>query len=123
MPLPVKAQEVTASPICFSIRNEAPYKVYGQIATDYYTTQDGTKARHTATFNLEQAGTKNPETGNYTDRREFCSSGPFYEGRQVELMLRTLIPIFTCKTSVELGEVIIHGRFTDDGTKTWATCY
>ena len=118
------AQEVTERPICFTIRNTAPYKVYGQVATDYYTTPDGTKARHTGTFRLEAKGTLHEEKGYPLDVSEFCSSGPFYDGRKMELTIRTLIPIFSCKTNIELGEIIIHGRLKDDGTtKTWATCY
>ncbi|MGH1456055.1 MAG: hypothetical protein ACRBDI_04690 [Alphaproteobacteria bacterium] len=122
--LPAMAQEITPQPICFTVRNEAPYKAYGQIATNYYTTTDGTKARHTGTFRLETSGTTDTETGNLKDRSEFCVSGPFYPGRQIELTLRTLIPVFSCKTNIEMGEIVIHGKFNDDGsTKTWATCY
>lgn len=118
------AQEITDEPICFTIRNEAPYKVYGDVATDYFTTPEGTQARHTGTFRLEAAGTVDKITGYRKDITEFCSSGPFYPGRQMALRLRTLIPIFSCKTSIEVGEIVIHGRFEDDGTtKTWATCY
>ena len=121
---PALAQEITEKPICFTIRNEAPYKVYGEITTNYYTTQDGTKARHTGTFRLEKAETRHPEKGHYLDRSEFCSSGPFYPGRQVELILRTLIPIFSCKTNIEVGEIIIKGQHKKEGgTKTWAECY
>ncbi|MGH1404727.1 MAG: hypothetical protein ACRBDL_10835 [Alphaproteobacteria bacterium] len=123
-PAPSYAQDVTARPICFTVRNEAPYRVYGQVTTDYYTTADGTKARHTGTFRLESAGTRHPDKGHYQDRSEFCSSGPFYPGRQVEISLRTLIPVFSCKTNIEMGEVVIKGYLNDDGTtKTWAVCY
>lgn len=119
-----QAQEVTAQPICFNIRNTAPYKVYGQVATDYYTTPDGTKARHTGTFRLEAKGTLHEKEGYPLDITEFCSSGPFYPGRKMELMIRTLVPIFTCKTSVEMGEIIIRGQKKEDGSyKTWAECY
>lgn len=121
---PAVAQEITPQPICFTVKNTAPYKVYGQIATNYYTTPDGTQARHTGTFRLEKKDTTDSETGHAKDRREFCVSGPFYPNRKVELTIRTLVPIFTCQTSVELGDIVIHGRRKDDGTtKTWATCY
>ena len=122
-PQAVIAQEITDQPICFTIRNDAPYRVYGQMATDYYTTANGTKARHTGTFRLDAKRTMH-EDGYPLDVSEFCSSGPFYPGRKMELTLRTLIPIFTCKTSIELGEIKIHGTKKEDGTtKTWATCY
>ncbi len=124
IPVQSFAAEITASPICFTIRNEAPYKVYGEISTDYFTTPDGTEARHTGPFRLEKAGTVHEEKGYFLDRTEFCSQGPFYPGRQVELTIRTLIPIFSCKTNIEVGEIVIQGkRLKEGGTKTWATCY
>lgn len=119
-----KAQEITTQPICFTIVNHAPYKVYGQVATDYYTTPNGTKARHTGTFRLEAAGTLHKEKGYPLDRSEFCSSGPFYPNRQMELTLRTLVPIFSCKTNIELDDINIRGQIKEDGSaKTWAECY
>lgn len=124
LPSAVHAQEVTASPICFSLRNEAPYMVFGEISTDYYTTPNGTQARHNASFRLEKSGARNPKTDNYTDRRQFCSTGPFYDGRQIELTLRTLVPVFSCRTNIEMGEIVIHGVINQDGSaKTWAVCY
>ena len=121
---PAYTQDVTPSPICFTVRNEAPYTVYGEVSTDYYTTENGTKARHTGTFRLAKAGSKHEEKGYFIDRSEFCSSGPFYPGRQLELTLRTLIPTFSCKTNIELEEIVIKGKRHKDGsTKTWAICY
>ena len=123
-PAPIMAQEVLSSPICVNIRNEAPYRVYGQVATDYYTTPDGTKARHTGTFRLEKKDTYDKKRDLLTDRTQICSSGPFYPGRQLELTLRTLIPIFSCKTSIEYGEIVIQGQIKKDGTsKTWVNCF
>ncbi len=121
---PAVAQEITAQPICFTVRNEAPYRVYGEFSTDYYTAPDGSKARHTGTFRLEKAGTKREGEDYFIDRSEFCSSGPFYAGRQLELTLRTLIPTFSCKTSIELDEIVIKGIIKADGTtKSWAVCF
>jgi len=121
---PAAAQEITSQPICFTVRNEAPYRVYGEIGTDRIANADGQKIRHTGTFRLEKPGTVDPETGYPKDVSEFCSSGPFFPGRQLNLTLRSLFPIFECRTSVELGEVVIKGQVNEDGTsKTWAVCY
>lgn len=119
----VLAQEIVQEPICFIVRNEAPYKIYGNFVTDYYTTPEGDQARHRSNFRLDEAGAKDPEKGFPLDVAEFCSYGPFYEGRQLELVIRTLVPIFSCKTSVEKGEIVIKGeRLPEGGTKTWAEC-
>ena len=103
--------EVVSEPICFSVINKAPYSVIGSFVTDIYTADDGTKARHRSNFRLEP---------NY--KSEFCTYGPFYEGRKLELVLRTLIPIFSCKTAVT-GDILIYGRRKPEGgTDTWAVC-
>lgn len=112
-----RAQEITAQPICFTLKNEAPYAVYGNLRTDYFTAPDGSKQRHEGSFRLQAKGTE-------PDKAEFCSSGPFFAGRQLELVIRTLIPIFSCKTNIEMGEIIIKGEIKPDGTtRTYAVCY
>lgn len=124
-PLLAQAQEITKEPICFTVKNTAPYKVYGSFVTDYYTMPDGSRRRHTSNFRLDAAGDKDPKEGYPTDQAEFCSYGPFYPNRQLELIIRTLVPIFNCKTSVELGEIVIKGYRKPEpegGTKTWAEC-
>jgi len=118
------AQEIVQEPICFTVRNEAPYKVYGSFITDYYTRPDGRKERHKSNFRLEEVGAVHEEKGYPLDVAEFCSYGPFYPERKLEFVLRTLVPIFNCKTSIELGEIVIKGhRKPEGGTKTWAVCY
>ncbi len=118
------AGEVTQKPICFQIHNEAPYSVHGEISTNHYTKADGTKTRHTGVFRLKAAGTLHKEKGYPLDITEFCSSGPFYPDRQLEITLRALFPIFSCKTSIEIEDIVIKGKYNKDGTtKTWAICY
>ena len=125
MPTVLNAQEpdIIKEPICFILRNEAPYKVYGVFSTDHFVRPDGIKTRHRANFRLDPAGTLNPETKEPTDRAEFCSYGPFFPDRTLELTLRTLVPIFSCRTHIDKGEIIIKGEKTADGTKTWAECF
>lgn len=123
-PNAARAQEILNDPVCFTVRNTANHKVYGNFVTDYYTAEDGTQARHRSNFRLDEAGAKDPEKGFPLDVAEFCSYGPFFEGRQLELVIRTLIPVFTCKTSVEKGEIIIKSERLPDnsGNKIWAEC-
>lgn len=120
-----QAQEILKEPICFAVRNEAPYKIYGSFITDLYPRNDGTKARHRSNFRLEEKGAVD-EKGAAADKAEFCSFGPFFPGRKLEMTLRTLVPIFTCQTNVESGEIVIHGERLPEpqgGTKTWADCF
>jgi hypothetical protein len=103
--------EILDQPICFNIINKAPYSVFGSFNTSTYTTDDGIKARHHSNFHL-----------NEKQQAEFCTYGPFYEGRKLELVLRTLVPVFSCKTAVT-GDIVIQGRRKPEGgTDTWAVC-
>jgi hypothetical protein len=121
--LPAHAQEIVSEPICFAIRNEAPYKVYGNFGTDLYTAEDGSQARHRSNFRLDEPGSVDDE-GYPSDRAEFCSYGPFYPDRKLEIVLRTLVPIFNCKTRIDMGEIVIKGhRKPEGGTETWAECF
>ena len=122
-----QSQEITEKPICFTIINASDHRVYGEVGTDQITAPDGQKIHHTGSFRLEAAGESHPKKDYLIDRTEFCSSGPFYPNRQLEFTLRTLFPIFSCKISVELGEIIIQSKkYIKDGvtiTKTWAICH
>lgn len=118
-----QAQEIVQEPLCFAVRNEAPYKVYGNFVTDYYVAADGTKARHRSNFRLDEPGSVDEE-GYPSDQAEFCSYGPFYPDRKLEIVLRTLVPIFDCKTRIDQGEIVIKGeRKPEGGTNTWAECF
>jgi len=118
--------EVVSEPICFVIKNEAPYTVYGSVSTNFYTRPDGRKARHRSNFRFEPAGSVDEE-GYPNDIAEFCSYGPFYDGRRLEIVLRTLVPIFSCHSRIDQGPLVIKGEYKPEdqggGTKTWIECY
>ena len=96
---------------CFTIWNKAPYSVTGAVNTNYYEAADGTQVRANRNFRLAPG-----------KKTQLCSYGPFYPGERLELVLRTLVPIFSCYT-VAQGEIVIMGRFKPEGgTKTWVEC-
>lgn len=121
------AQDIVPEPICFLVINEAPHKAYGHIGTDLYTTPDGVSARHRSNFRLDAAGSVHEDEGYPTDRAEFCSYGPFYPGRKLEFVLRTLFPIFSCQTRIDQGPIIIKSKPKEDspmgGYDVWAECF
>ncbi len=110
MPCYAHAAEITADPICFNIINDSDQTIYGSVVTDYVTREDGQKIHYDGTFRLAPKETTDPETGYRKDFSEFCSRGPFFPGRQLQITLRTLIPVFSCKTSVEAGDIIVHSK-------------
>lgn len=110
---PACAQDVgvTEEPACFRIENPTAYTVYGTLVSDTYSAPDGTTARHHEEFKLAPK--------NFA---RFCSTGPFYPGRKLDLQLRTLIPIFECRTGTD-GTITIRSATDPHGNvKTWADC-
>ena len=102
---------VIENPICFNVLNKAPYSVFGTIQTAEYVRSDGIKTRHRSNFRIE--------TNHMT---EFCSRGPFFEGQKLEIILKSLVPIFSCKTKIT-GDLIVQGETKPEGgTKTWVDC-
>ncbi len=111
---PAQAQEqeflTTEQPLCGTLVNKSNYKVYGSVSTEYFPGPNG-QQRHWQNFTLK------PE-----ERMQICSQGPFYKDYTLELVLRTLIPVFNCYTRLG-GEIIIDSRQREDGsTETFATC-
>lgn len=119
--------EIVSEPICFMVINETSHSVNGSFGTDTYTREDGVESRHRSNFRLKEKGAVHEEEGYPLDKAEFCSYGPFYEGRQLEFVIRTLFPVFSCKTNVESGPIIIRStpRVDDPmgGVDYSATCY
>lgn len=116
--------DIVKEPICFMVRNSADFTMYGNFGTDFYTTPQGGQARHRSSYRLEAAG-KMDEEGNPADRAEFCSYGPFFEGRKLELTIRTLFPVFSCMTRLDGGEIVLRAerKADDSGYDYHADCY
>ena len=103
--------EVLSSPQCFRVVNQAPYTITGSLYTNYYVNKNRQRARHTSNFRLEK-GKSQP----------FCTYGPFYEGQKLDFVLRTMVPIFSCRTKVN-GDIYVMGKELEGGgTKSWAAC-
>lgn len=104
--------EILKQPVCFKIVNTAPYTVFGQIKTNYFIRPDGVRSRHRSNFHLKPK-----------EEADVCTAGPFFEGRRLQFELRTLLPIFTCKTKLR-ETMYVQGKTQEDGTtKTWIDCF
>jgi len=119
-----QSPDIVSDPICFQVRNSQDFTMLGTIGTNFYVTPDGTKARHRSNFRLGAAGSVDRD-GYPNDRAEFCSYGPFFAGRKLELTIRTLFPVFSCQTRLDMGEIVIKAKRNDDdsGYDYWAECF
>lgn len=106
-----KEGEVVANPICGMLTNRSDQTIMGTISTASQKIATGDDVKHRSNFRLS-AG----------EKKEFCTTGPFYEGRRLELVLRTIIPLFSCKT--KLGQEIFLDVQSQEGgfRKLSATC-
>jgi hypothetical protein len=112
LPVPAQAELISPQPHCALIKNTTGFTVFGMIRTDYGTNAAGEKQRHESTFRLA-AGEQN----------KVCATGPFYPGYQVEFTIKTLIPIFSCKTRLD-GTIEIKSERNEktDSNRIYAVC-
>lgn len=97
---------------CFTVVNAAPYTITGSLVTAPFEVADGTTSRQRLNFRL------GPQ-----QNHRYCSFGPFYPGERLELVVRSLVPLFSCYTAAQ-GEITIRGEMKrEGGTRTWADCF
>ena len=80
---------LSPTPQCSVFKNQSERTVFVAVRTNYFEGTDGTKQRHEASIRLE------PQ-----EKQQICAQGPFYDGYRVEVILRTIIPLFDCKTKL-----------------------
>ena len=85
-----KEGEILDTPICSKLINRSDQAIMGTLLTAAQTLESGDSVRHRDNFKLAAGAEK-----------DFCVAGPFYEGRRVEIILRTVIPLFTCRTKLD----------------------
>lgn len=118
-----RVPDIVQEPICFQVVNKAPYGIFGTFMTDLYERPDGIRSRHRSNFRLKEPGTID-EDGYPADSAEFCTYGPFFPGRKLEVQIKTLVPVFSCRTRIDQGPLIIRGeRKREGGTNTWIECF
>ena len=104
--------EITRTPVCGYLINASDHTILGSIATMEAETPAGEVSRFQDNFRLA-AGEKIP----------VCSSGPFYQGRRLELTIRTLIPLFECYTRFDRDILLRADRDENGILKLSADCY
>ncbi len=108
-PFAANAGDVTPFKECATLRNAANQEVLGVIKTDQFKYK-GQMVRHEGVFDLQDGETA-----------EICSTGPFFPGYKVELTIRTIMPLFSCKTRLS-GEIVLRSRDEGDTRVLYADC-
>lgn len=106
------AGEITTQPMCGKLVNRSAQTIMGTIATKSQKLSSGDMVAHQENFKLLSG-----------EERELCTTGPFFEGRRLELTLRTLIPLFSCYTKID-RTIYLDAKPDETGFKKLsATCY
>ena len=105
---PAQAELISPRPYCADIRNDTEHAIYASVRTEFGTNAAGEKKRHESSFRLEAGQTQRA-----------CATGPFYPGYQVELVLKAMIPVFTCKTVLQ-GTIAITTKRDEKGINRYS---
>lgn len=98
-------------PHCALIKNETLDEMIIQIRTDYYLRDDGSRDYYETILRID-AGKD----------REICAKGPFYPEYKVDLIIKSLFPLFDCKTKLQ-GEIPVRERKDGSGSREfYAVC-
>ncbi len=104
--------EITSKPVCGQLINRAGQTMMGSIATAEQRIDSGDLVSHSQNFRLEDG-----------EKWDICARGPFYTGQRLELTIRTLIPLFSCKTKID-QPVYLESHINEYGIKKLsATCH
>jgi hypothetical protein len=80
---------LSEKPLCSIMHNDSERTVFIAVRTNYFIAPNGEKNRHEASLRLEPM-----------QKQQVCAQGPFYDDYRVEIILRTIIPLFDCKTKL-----------------------
>jgi len=106
-----KEGEIIQTPICTYMTNRSEQTIIGTIGLAAQTLPDGQVAALSENFKLK-AG----------EKRQVCAAGPFFEGRRIKIVLRTIMPLFECKTKMN-HEIFLDADPQAEGFKKLsATC-
>ncbi len=111
-PAQAAGELISPRPHCASIINATDAGLYGVVRTDYFTNAEGKRQRHESSFRLKPG-----------EKRDACATGPFYPGYMVELAIKTVFPVFSCKTKLR-GTIEIKSERNKEGVnRFYATCF
>lgn len=87
--LPAHAQLLSEEPLCLKIVNAVGNEVLGHIETAEYYDENGSLSWHKSNFRLA-----------IDAEQDVCSTGPFFDGYKLRVVVKTLIPLYSCLTEM-----------------------
>jgi len=101
----------TERPHCAVLKNESKGTAFVAIRTDFYTAPDGSRSYYEEVIHLKEG-----------QEREICAKGPFLPDYKVTLIVKSLFPLYECKTKLT-GTIPIRERPDKEGGRdVYAVC-
>ena len=86
---PAQAQTFTDTPLCLTLDNKTGDAVLGHIETAEYRDDHGKQSWHRHNFRIPKE-----------ESQEVCSTGPFFDDQKLRVVVKTIMPLYTCLTSM-----------------------
>lgn len=86
---PANAQIISPEPLCLVLKNATSDEVLGHVETAEFYDDAGKLSWHKSNFRLRS-----------TEDQTICSTGPFFDGYQLRVVVKTLIPLYSCLTEM-----------------------
>ena len=82
---PALAQLLSPTPRCITLLNQSGFTALGSVSTTRFVAPDGASSYHRQNFRISNG-----------ERNQFCATGPFYPEYGLEVVLRSMFPLWTC---------------------------
>jgi hypothetical protein len=98
---PAQAQIFSDTPMCLTLYNSLDYEVLGHIETAEFHDEAGKLSWHRSNFRLA------PE-----EQKKVCATGPFFDGYKLRIVLKTIMPLYTCLS--DMDRIVTISKKTDE---------
>lgn len=102
-----QAQVFSDHPLCLTIYNGTDREVVGHVETDAFYDVTGKLSWHRQNFRLD-----------VQKEERVCSTGPFFKGFKLRVVIKTIMPLYSCKTDMN-RKITISRKIDETGFNTY----
>ena len=102
-----QAQVFSDQPLCLVVYNSTDREVVGHVETDAFYDVTGKLSWHRQNFRLD-----------VQKEERVCSTGPFFKGYKLRVVIKTIMPLYSCKTDMN-RKITISRKIDETGFNTY----
>jgi hypothetical protein len=102
-----RAQVFSDQPLCLVVYNSTDREVVGHVETDAFYDVTGKLSWHRQNFRLD-----------VQKEERVCSTGPFFKGYKLRVVIKTIMPLYSCKTDMN-RKITISRKIDETGFNTY----